>query len=85
LLLNTSDMKENDGLIRVFTGTEVTVNLLKGELEAIGITSLIQNDFLSGITSGFAGGAPSAIDLFIQEHDLETAKPVIDEFVRINN
>jgi hypothetical protein len=78
-------MKEKDGLIRIYTGTEVTVCLLRDELEAIGVTSLIQNDFISGVTSGFAGGAPTAIDLFIQEHDIETAKPVIEEFVRLNN
>ena len=50
-----------------------------------GVTSLIQNDFISGVTSGFSGGSPTAIDLFIQEQDLETAKPVIEEFLKVNN
>lgn len=78
-------MNNKDGLIRIFTGTEVTVCLLRDELEVIGVTSLIQNDFISGVTSGFSGGSPTAIDLFIQEHDLETVKPVIEEFLKVNN
>jgi len=78
-------MNNKDGLVRIYTGTEVTVCLLRDELEAIGVTSLIQNDFISGVTSGFSGGSPTSIDLFIQEYDLETAKPVIEEFLKVNN
>ena len=44
-------MKENSNLIRVYSGTELTVNLLKEELEGSGIPSMIQNDFNSGISS----------------------------------
>lgn len=77
-------MKENNKLIRVFTGTELTVNLLKNELEESGIAGIIRNDFNSGISAGFSGGVSSAIDLFIQESDLEKAEPIISEFVKIN-
>jgi len=77
-------MKEKNNLIRVFTGTEVTVNLLKDELEKEGISGIIQNDFGSGISAGFSGGIPSAIDLFIQELDLKKAEPIISGFIRIN-
>lgn len=77
-------MKEESHLVRVYTGTELTVNLLKGKLENIGIPSTVQNDFNSGISAGFPGGVPSAIDLFIQESDLKKAEPVISEFNRIN-
>ncbi len=31
-------MKENDNIIRVYTGTELTVNRLKDELEKVGIS-----------------------------------------------
>ena len=78
-------MNNKDGLVRIYTGTVVTVCLLRDDLEVIGVTSLIQNDFISGVTSGFSGGSPTAIDLFIHEHDLETAKPVIEEFLKVNN
>lgn len=77
-------MKEKTNLIRVFTGTDVLVNLLKDELENTGISCIIQNDFKSGITAGFSGGVPSAIDLFIQEFDMMKAEPTISEFLKIN-
>ncbi len=77
-------MKEKDHLIRVFTGTEITVNLLKAELEDAGISGMIQNDFNSGVSAGFSGGIPTAIDLYIQESDLESAEPIVHEFKQIN-
>jgi hypothetical protein len=76
-------MKKNENLIRIYTGTEITVNLLKDELEKVGIMSIIQNDFESGTSAGVAGN-PSAIDLFIQESDLNAAKPIILDFLKIN-
>jgi hypothetical protein len=73
-------MSENNKLIRVFSGTEIPINLLKNELEQGGISAIIQNDFQSGIMAGFSGGGPSAIDLFILESDLEGAIPIIEGF-----
>ncbi len=78
-------MKEKSNLILVYSGTELTVNLLKGELEKSGISGMNRNDFKSGVSAGFTGGVPSAIDLFIQELDLEKAEPIISEFREINN
>jgi hypothetical protein len=78
-------MKEKANLIRVYTGTDVLVNLLKDELENTGISCMIQNDFNSGISAGFSGGLSSGIDLFIQEFDMMKAEPIINEFVKINN
>ena len=46
-------MKKATNLIRVFTGTEVTVILLKGKLEEIGISAIIKNDYQSGNTADF--------------------------------
>jgi hypothetical protein len=76
-------MKEDDNLVRIYTGTELTVSLLKTELEKVGITGIIQNDFESGTSAGIAGN-PAAVDLFIQESDLKKAKPVIVDFLKIN-
>ena len=78
-------MKENSNLIRIFSGTELTVNLLKDELENFGISSMIQNDFNSGVSTGFSGGVPSSIDLLIQEFDMEKADPIISEFRETNS
>ena len=78
-------MKEENKIIRVFSGTELEVNLLKNELYQIGISGLIQNDFNSGLVAGFSGGPLSAIDFFIQESDLKKAEPIIKEFIKRNN
>jgi len=78
-------MKEKDKLIKVYTGTELTVNLLKSELEEFGISSIIYNDFKSGISAGFAIGTTSTVELFIQESDLAKAEPIVSEFIKINN
>ena len=69
-------------MIRIFTGTEVSVIYLKERLEEIGIGALIKNDFQSGITVGFVSGVPSAIDLYIQESDLKEVEPIIKEFAQ---
>jgi len=71
-------------LIIVYTGTELTVQLLKKELEDIGIESMIRNDFQSGVTAGFSGGVPSSVDLYIDENDLEKANPVVNHFLLVN-
>jgi len=77
-------MKDGDNLIRVYSGTELIVNLLKDELEKSGIPAMIQNDFNSGVSAGFSGGNPSSVDLFIQEFDVEKAVRIISEFRNIN-
>jgi len=77
-------MKMKNKLIKVYTGTEVTVILLKGLLEEIGVTSTIQNNYKSGIEVGFVGGVMSAIDLFIQQSDFEKAEPFIRDFIAKN-
>jgi hypothetical protein len=77
-------MKNGNDLIRVFTGSEVLVIILKERLEEVGISSLIKNDYQSGITVGFVASVPSAIDLYIQESDLKEAEPIINEFIQNN-
>lgn len=75
---------DND-LVKVYTGPEITVRLLKEELESIGVPSIIEDKFKSGISAGFGAGVPSAIDVYISETDLEKAKPLIEEFKRVND
>jgi hypothetical protein len=77
-------MENEDELVRVYTGSEVLVLLLKDELEQFGIRSMIQNDYDAGLSAGFVSGVPSAIDLYIEKSDLEKAEPIITEFVNNN-
>ena len=75
--------KENN-LIRVFTGTEVLVYLLKERLDEAEISALIKNDFQSGLTVGLVSGVPSAVDLYIRESDIKEAEPILNQFIRDN-
>ena len=74
-------MKTNSKLIRIYSGTEVLVNMLKGKLEITGISTIIQNDS----NDSFLRGVPTAIDLYIQQFDFEKAESVISEFIKKNN
>jgi len=76
-------MKENN-IVRVYTGTEISVILLKGRLEEIGISSIIRNDYQLGVDVGFVGGVKSAVDLYIQQSDYKKAEPIISEFIEKN-
>jgi len=77
-------MKVKNKLVKVYTGTEVTVLLLKELLEEIGVTSTVQNNYKSGIEIGFVGSVMSAIDLFIEQSDFEKAEPIIRDFIATN-
>lgn len=79
-MLNFKHMKNN--IIKIFTGTEVSVIYLKGILEETGIIAMIKDDFQSSISAGFVEGTPSAIDLFIQKSDLKKAEPIINDFIQ---
>ncbi len=78
-------MDEKNELLRVYTGTEITANLLKEELEKNGISGMVRNDFKSGVMAGFSGGMPSNADLYINESDFDKAKPIINKFNEIND
>jgi hypothetical protein len=73
-------MKENDKLIKIYSGTESLVHILKDKLEQKGIQGTIKND--SG--DSFLSGTPIALDLFIRQVDIREAEPVIKEFVKKN-
>jgi hypothetical protein len=77
-------MDGDKGVVRVYTGREVLVGMLKGILEEAGITSMVRDEFQASISAGFVSGVPSAVDLYIQEGDLEAAEPIIRDFVKTN-
>ena len=74
-------MKEENELVRVFTGNQAQVILIKEVLEDNDIFSVVQNDFQSGVIAGFSGGLPSAIDIYIKRKDIMRAKLIIDKIV----
>ena len=77
-------MTKRDELVRVFTCTELTCNLLRAELEKVGIPVFIRNDHRSAVTAGYGIGSPSAIDIYVTESKVEAAIPVIEDFIQSN-
>jgi len=73
-------MKEENILVRVYSGNEVKVNMLKSRLETAGIAATIRNDS----NDSFLQGIPVAVDLYIQQSDLKKAKRIVSGFIRKN-
>lgn len=78
-------MKDKSTLIKVFSGSDVSVTLLMEKLEEEGILASIHNEYAEGLTAGFSTGTPYSVDLFIMDSELPKAKPIIDEFIRLND
>jgi hypothetical protein len=77
-------METKNNSVRVFAGSEITVNLLKYELEKEGILTNIINEYETSNFRGFSTGTPYSVDLYIMDTDLEKAKPIVIEFTKIN-
>jgi hypothetical protein len=70
-----------DNLVRAFSGNEIEVISLQGELEGNGISSSTNYGSTSGVNP-FWGGSPVELDLYILQKDLEKAEKIIREFVQ---
>lgn len=77
-------MDTKSKLVRVFAGSEITVNLLNAELEKEGIATEIINEYEQSNFRGFSTGTPYSVDLYILDTDLEKAEPIVEEFIKIN-
>jgi hypothetical protein len=73
-------MDDHSKHIQFFTGSLIEIQRLQLDLDANQIPSLVKNNFQSGLRSGFYGGSPSLVELFIYEEDLEKARPVLEKF-----
>jgi len=77
-------METKNNMVRVFAGSEITVNLLKYELEEEGILTNIFNEGDIGTSFGAPSGTPYSVDLYILDTDLEKADPIVKAFLEIN-
>ncbi len=66
--------------IEFFTGSLIQIQRLQLDLDENEIPSLVKNNFQSGLRSGFYGGSPSQVQLFIFEEDKEKAAPILEIF-----
>ncbi len=73
-------MDDQSKHIRFFTGSLIEIQRLQIDLDELEIPSMIKNNFQSGIRSGFYGGSPSQVELFIFEEDREKALPILGSF-----
>ncbi|HAH59724.1 MAG: DUF2007 domain-containing protein [Lentimicrobium sp.] len=77
-------METKNKLIRVFAGSEITVNLLSSELEKEVIPTEIINEYEQSNFRGFSTGTPYSVDLYILDTDFEKAEPIVKDFMKIN-
>jgi hypothetical protein len=77
-------METKSKLVRVFTGSELTVNLLRHELEKEGIATNVINEYEESNFRGFSTGTPYSVDLYILDTDMDKAEPIVKAFLEVN-
>jgi len=76
-------MDDHSKHTKLFTGSLIQIQRLQLDLDDNQIPSLVKNNFQSGLRSGFYGGSPSQVELFIYEEDLEKATPILEKFKKL--
>lgn len=76
-------MDDQSKHIKFFTGSLIQIQRLQLDLDENEIPSLVKNNFQSGLRSGFYGGSPSLVELFIFEEDKGKAAPILDKFKEV--
>ena len=73
-------MDDHSKHIKFFVGSLIQIQRLQIDLDDHKIPSMVRNNFESGLRSGFYGGSPSQVELFIYDEDHDKAKPILDTF-----
>ena len=73
-------MDDHSKHIKIFVGSLIQIQRLQLDLDDGKIPSMVKNNFQSGLRSGFYGGSPSQVELFIYDEDKEKAIPILDNF-----
>jgi len=73
-------MDDHSKHVKFFVGSLIEIQRLQLDLDENQIPSLVKNNFQSGISSGFYGGSPSQVQLFIFQEDEERATPILEKF-----
>ena len=75
-------MNDHEDLLRLYTGSEIDVSVLKEILNDNKIASLIKNEMSSGKAAGFGGGyAGAEAHILVSENDFKRAKVLLGEFL----
>ncbi len=75
-------MNEQEELVKLYTGDDITISRIKMELEAEGIASLVKDGIKQGLGAGFVGGVPTAVDIFVTEKDFEKAYEIVNALTK---
>jgi hypothetical protein len=67
------------GHVKVFTGNSIFANRLGNLLREANIPTIIKDQVASGVLAGF-GTLDRAIELYVQDTDLEKANEIINAF-----
>ena len=73
-------MDDQSKHVNLFTGSLIEIQRLQIDLDDNEIPSMVKNNFQSGLRSGFYGGSPSQVQLFIFEEDREKTLPILESF-----
>lgn len=76
------NMTQQEGLILVFTGSNVDANFIKSILEDNGIGCLVRDSLIESTLAGWASGSPEdSSRIFVkQEHEMG-AKDLIEQYL----
>ena len=78
-------MDDHSKHVKFFVGSLIEIQRLQLDLNDNQIPSLVKNNFESGRLSGFYGGSPSQVQLFIYNEDKEKATPILKNFKKEMN
>lgn len=67
------------GLKKIFSGSEILAQALQSRLEQANINVIVKNNIQSARMAGF-GHAAMAVEVFIEEYNMEKADPIIEAF-----
>lgn len=74
-------MNDKSKLVKLFVGTQSAVHVLAMKLEDQGIRTSVASEFEVSVGAGFGAGSPTAIDVYINDTDLEKANAILEEFL----
>ena len=71
--------EDHEDLVSVYLGTDITANILKEYLIKMDIPAVVKSERNTSIDK------TGDCEIYIMEHDLEKATPIIEEFKRENS
>ena len=72
----------NEKLILAYSGSEISANILKEYLVESDIHAILKNEKNSSLSAGF--GTATKCEVYIFEHDMEKAIPLLEEFAKMD-